>query len=115
MTSQKALPLAGPQIPAPSTNQGSWFKRITLRRNVEGWFFASPWILGFVLWTAGPMIASLFIAFSEWDLVTDPRWVGFDNFSTMFSDKLVWHSLKVTSLYAFSAVPLAIVLGLGLA
>ena len=61
------------------------------------------------------MIASLFIAFSEWDLVADPRWVGFENFAALLDDKLVWKSLKVTSLYAFASVPLSTIFGMGLA
>ncbi|MEM7539566.1 MAG: sugar ABC transporter permease [Chloroflexota bacterium] len=91
------------------------FNRMTFWRNAEGWLFASPWILGFILWTAGPMIASLFIAFTEWDLVTAPEWVGFENISRMFNDKLVWKALRVTSVYAFVSVPLHLVFGMALA
>ena len=54
-----------------------------MRRNLEGWLFASPWILGFILWTLGPMIASLAIAFTEWDLISSPQWVGLANITAM--------------------------------
>lgn len=90
-------------------------RRAALRRNLEGWLFASPWIIGFVLWTLGPMVASFVLAFTEWDLLSPPRWVGFDNIQALFSDDLVWQSLKVTTLYAFTSVPLQIAFGLGLA
>ncbi len=56
--------------------------KATVRRNLEGWLFASPWIIGFVLWTLGPMLASLYLAFTEWDLVSSPKWVGLNNFQT---------------------------------
>jgi multiple sugar transport system permease protein len=87
-----------------------------MRRNLEGWAFASPWILGFVLFTAGPMLASAVIAFMKWDLLTPPSFVGLENFrQALWRDPLVWHSLKVTTIYAAIAVPLNVVLGLGLA
>lgn len=86
-----------------------------LRRNLEGWAFASPWIIGFVLFTVGPMLASALMAFMKWDLLTAPSFVGPENFQRAVRDPLVWHSLKVTTIYAVIAVPLNIVLGLGLA
>jgi multiple sugar transport system permease protein len=86
-----------------------------VRRNLEGWLFASPWIIGFVLWTLGPMLASLLIAFTEWDLITSPRWVGAANIQAMIDDQLVRQALKVTTLYAITSVPLHIIFGLTLA
>lgn len=89
--------------------------RQTLRRNLDGWLFASPWILGFFLWTLGPMLASLVISFTNWDLITTPTFVGGQNFQVMFEDDLFWKSLEVTTVYAIVSVPLHIVVGLGLA
>lgn len=99
---------------APQHNQRSrqW---LALRRNLDGWLFASPWIIGFILWTLGPMIASLFIAFTEWDLIGSPNWVGLANIQAMFDDTLVWQSLKVTTLYALFSVPLHIIFGMAIA
>lgn len=90
-------------------NKRRW---ISLRRNLDGWLFASPWIIGFVLWTLGPMIASLFIAFTEWDLIGSPQWVGLANIQAMANDSLVQQSLKVTTLYALFSVPLHIIFGM---
>lgn len=89
--------------------------KATVRRNLEGWLFASPWIIGFVIWTLGPMLASLYLAFTEWDLVSPPKWVGLSNFEMIVSDSLVWQALKVTSIYAFTSIPLNIAVGLILA
>lgn len=108
-TADRAMPLAS------ASSRRRRFNRTAFNRNLEGWLFASPWVLGFILWTAGPMLASLVIAFTEWDLVTSPEWIGFENIQTMFTDKLVWQSLKVTSIYAFTSVPLHIIVGMGLA
>ncbi len=99
----------------PQAHSQKRINRNTLRRNLEGYLFASPWIVGFVLWTVGPMIASLVIAFTEWDLVSAPRWVGLANVEAMWQDDLVMQALRVTTLYALISVPLHIVFGLGLA
>jgi multiple sugar transport system permease protein len=88
---------------------------VALRRNLEGWLFASPWVIGFLLWTLGPMLASFVLAFTEWDLLSSPRWVGLRNIGEMAQDALVLQSLKVTTLYAITSVPLQIVLGMALA
>ena len=80
---------------------------------LSGWLFAAPWILGFLMFTAGPMVASAFFAFTDYNIVMTPKWVGLDNFKMAFGgDSLVWQSLKVTTIYAFVGVPLRIVLGL---
>ena len=50
-------------------------RRRRFRENLEGWLFISPWLLGFILFTAGPMIASLGIAMTEWDLIA-PQTAG---------------------------------------
>lgn len=86
-----------------------------LRRNLAGWLFASPWILGFLLWTVGPMLASLWIAMTEWDLIAPARWVGLANVTAMFDDALVGQALKVTSIYALVSVPIHLAVGLLLA
>lgn len=99
----------------PQTQPGIRFNRTAFRRNLDGWLFASPWLIGFVLWTLGPMVASLAIAFTEWDLIGSPAWVGLANVENMFQDELVAQALKVTTLYAITSVPLHIIFGLGLA
>ena len=86
-----------------------------MRRNEElaGWLFASPWILGFLLFTAGPMLISAGFAFAEYNLLQPAQWVGTANIEKALSgDPLVWQSLKVTTIYAFVSVPLQIVFGL---
>lgn len=89
--------------------------RARLWENLEGWLFASPWIVGFLLWTLIPMLASLVLSFTEWDLISDPDWVGFQNFQELLADDLVWKSLSVTTIYAITSVPLHLIIGLALA
>src|SRR5581483_169060 len=59
--------------------------RRALRQNLEGWLFASPWIVGFVVFTAGPMLAAAALSLSDWNLLTPPRLVGFDNFKQLLT------------------------------
>jgi len=96
----------------PSTRPRTWR---WIRKNMDGWLFASPWIIGFFLWTLGPMVASLGLAFTEWDLISPAKFVGVQNFSSMLTDPLVAQSLKVTTVYAVASVPLHIVFGMLLA
>lgn len=74
-----------------------------------GYFFLSPWILGLILFVAGPIIASLVLAFCQWDLIQPPVFVGLQNFELMMKDSRFWSSLLNTFYYTFFAVPLGIV------
>lgn len=85
------------------------------RENLAGYLFMSPWIAGFLLLTAGPMIASLYYAFTSYNLFTPPQWVGLDNFTTMFQDPRWQKSVEVTLKYVVVATPLKLLLALGVA
>ncbi|MGW1327520.1 carbohydrate ABC transporter permease [Streptomyces antibioticus] len=85
------------------------------RENLAGYLFMSPWIAGFLLLTAGPMIASLYYAFTSYNLFTPPKWVGLDNFTTMFHDPRWQKSVEVTLKYVVVATPLKLLLALGVA
>lgn len=75
-----------------------------------------PWIIGFLFFYIGPILASLYYSLTKWDLLTPPEWIGLENYVRIFSrDKLFLQSLKVTFVYTFAYVPLDLVLGLGIA
>ena len=91
---------------------------LSLSRREAMWAYVliSPWIIGFIVFTAGPMIASAYFSLTEYDVINPPRFVGLGNWVYMFTqDPLFWHSLKVTLTYAIAAIPLGLVLGLALA
>jgi multiple sugar transport system permease protein len=76
----------------------------------------SPWLLGFLLFVLGPMVASLAISFSRWDLLTPAKLIGLRNYQRLFSrDPLVWQAFKVTALYTLAYVPIEMAGGLALA
>jgi multiple sugar transport system permease protein len=90
--------------------------RQSTQEEIAGWLFASPWIIGFLLLTLGPMLFSLAMSFARYDMFNAPRWIGLDNFAHMVKiDNLVLHSLKVTTLYALMSVPLHLIFGFALA
>ncbi|MFS0788385.1 sugar ABC transporter permease [Shouchella sp. 1P09AA] len=79
------------------------------------WLFISPWILGFTVFIAGPMIASLYFSFTDYAIMGEATFVGFQNFMNLFSDPLFYRSLFVTTAYAALAVPFTIILAIALA
>lgn len=90
-----------------------------LRRSDTRWalVFISPWIVGFLLMTAGPMLASLVLSFTNYDAIpmTRDSFVGLTNYEQMLRDPRVWLSLQNTLFYTALYVPTSILLGLGLA
>ena len=79
------------------------------------YLFISPWLIGFLVFYLGPMVASLFFSFNIYDVVTPPRWSGLANYKDLLADRLFWQSLKVTSLYSVGSVALGIVVSLAIA
>lgn len=75
----------------------------------------APWLVGFILFTAGPMLISLWTSFTDWDLLTDPQWVGLENYRNLVTDPTFIQSIKVTLAYTAAYVPLDLVGGLLLA
>jgi multiple sugar transport system permease protein len=77
--------------------------------------FISPWIIGFLVFTAGPMIASLVLSFTDYSLVGDTSLVGTENYQELVADPRVRRSLANTFIYALMYVPLGTAVALGLA
>jgi multiple sugar transport system permease protein len=77
--------------------------------------FISPWIIGFVVFTAGPMVASLYLSFTEYDILRPAKFVGLENYQRMLTDTRLAMSLYNTFYYTALHVPLVIIFSLGLA
>ncbi|GAB7043137.1 MULTISPECIES: carbohydrate ABC transporter permease [Catenuloplanes] len=80
-----------------------------------GLLFLTPWLLGMLLLTIGPMLASLYLSFTDYDLFDTPEWVGLDNYRRMFDDPRYLQSVTVTTAYVALAVPLKLAAALGVA
>jgi multiple sugar transport system permease protein len=78
--------------------------------------FLGPWVLGAVVLTLGPILASLYLAFTDYNLLQNANWVGLANFERMLTDTRLHHSLVVTFTYVLVGVPgqLAVALALAL-
>jgi len=80
--------------------------RLTLaqREAIAFYMFLIPWAIGYLLWTFGPMVASLILSFTHYDAITPPTFVGLKNYIEIFKDELTWQALKVTTYYTVGSV-----------
>ena len=79
------------------------------RESIAGYLFLTPWLIGLLCFVVGPMIASAYFSFTNYDVVNTPKFVGFKNFIEIFSkDRLFWPSLMLTFRYAIIVVPLSL-------
>ena len=85
------------------------------RADRAAYLFLTPWFVGMVAVTAGPVLASLYLSFTDYTLLTAPRWVGLANYRRMLDDPQWHHALLVTGEYVLVSVPLQLGLALALA
>src|SRR5215212_12231799 len=79
------------------------------------YMFLLPWLVGLVVFLVGPIIASILISLTNWNIISEPQWVGLDNYRRMlFSDRKFWQSIRVTLYFTVLSVPLSLLAGLGL-
>jgi multiple sugar transport system permease protein len=98
---------------APPPTRG---RKAALARDVAaGYAFLSPWLVGFLLLTAFPMVASLYLAFTDYDLFRPPQWVGLENFQALFADRRFINSAKVTAIYVIVGTPIKLAAALAVA
>ncbi len=83
--------------------------KATIRQNVLGYLWISPWLLGFLFFTLGPMVASLGFSFTNYRIINDARWIGLDNYIyALVEDDLFWPSLGKTFYFVLVSVPLGL-------
>src|SRR5687768_4935192 len=80
-----------------------------------GWLMAVPAVLGFAIFTAGPMVASLGFSLTDWQIGGTPPFVGSANYAALAGDELFWKSLSATTYYTLGAVPLALIVAFAVA
>jgi multiple sugar transport system permease protein len=90
-------------------------RSLAFRRNVTGYLFISPFILGFILWFLIPALIALYLSVHKWNLISAPEFVGMANVEQLFRDPLLPQALKATVLYTVISVPLGLILSFGLA
>jgi multiple sugar transport system permease protein len=77
--------------------------------------FLAPWFLGLAVITVGPILASLYLSFTDYNLLEDPSWIGVENYQRMLEDTRLHNSLRVTFTYVLVSIPLQLAAALGLA
>ena len=95
--------------------------------NLAGYLFISPWIVGFILFMAFPIVAAAALSFTDWDTLSPLKWVGAQNYVDIFKvdiepsglwwsftvhDEPFWQSLKVTFIYVLCSLPIQLIGGL---
>ncbi len=112
MSASQAYPSADGRV----ANQAGRTVSAAARRrheNLVGYLYLSPWLIGFIVFTLVPIVASFVLAFTKYDILSAPKWVGFDNFERMlFRDSRYWQSVRVTFHYVFTAIPLRLTFAL---
>ena len=93
--------------------KGAVASGISVRRTIkkfEAHLFLAPWFLGCIVLTAGPLIASLYLSFTSYDMLQKPVWIGIQNYVKLFTgDRRYLHALSVTFIYVFVGVPLNLI------
>ncbi len=91
-------------------------KNLSKKQNGVAFLFLSPWIIGFLMLTLGPILGSMYLSFTDYDLFTAPEWTGFSNYERLLGgDARYLQSLKVTFGYVLFSVPLKLGFALFLA
>jgi multiple sugar transport system permease protein len=92
-----------------------WASGFRERETWVAYAFLSPWIIGFLVFTAGPMIASAYLSFTDYSVISQTHVIGFDNYREMLHDPKVTTGLRNTLFYTLFAVPSHILFALLLA
>ncbi|MBW7454527.1 carbohydrate ABC transporter permease [Paenibacillus sepulcri] len=83
------------------------------RQNRTAYLFLLPWLIGFFCLTLGPMLGSLFLSLTKFNLLTPPKWLGFGNYQEIFTkDDSFYNSLSLTFKYVLFSVPLKLIFAL---
>ena len=96
-----------PSVPAA---RKSAFSRMRRRETIEGILYLSPWIIGFIVFVAGPLFASIYLSFTKYNVLRPPQFIGLDNFIYAFNkDDLFLPSIWRTFYYSLLLVPLGLI------
>jgi multiple sugar transport system permease protein len=93
----------------PASKRARGVSAAQRRQNLYGYLFLTPWLIGFLGLFIGPGLYSLYLSFTQYDVLSAPVFVGLRNYSEMLTkDDLFWPSLARTGYYAIISVPLSI-------
>jgi multiple sugar transport system permease protein len=82
---------------------------------LQGYMYVAPWFIGFLIFTAGPLLASLALSFTKWGFIDQPVFIGLENYQKLLKDPVFWISLRVTITFTVLSVPLVMLVALATA
>jgi multiple sugar transport system permease protein len=85
------------------------------KENLAGYLFLLPWFVGMLVFTIGPIASSLYLSFTNYNLLSSPQWIGLSNYLTMLQDVQWLHAVKATLIYVVLSVPLKLIFALAIA
>ena len=103
------------QAPGSRTRARRWLSGFRRSETWAAYAFLAPWIFGFLVFTSGPMVASLVLSFTEYDIINPPKYIGAENYRFLLDDPKIVTSLRNTLVFTLMLVPLTMAVGLGLA
>ncbi|GHO47350.1 carbohydrate ABC transporter permease [Ktedonospora formicarum] len=89
--------------------------KLELREERQFYLFILPWIIGFILFGGGPIVASGVISLTNWSLLSNPQWIGFQNYIQLFQDPLFYLTLRNTLYFGIGSVLLTVIVSFALA
>src|SRR6185312_9090672 len=98
-------------VATSTRRRAPFYRRLGFQEERDGWLFAFPAILGLLIFTLGPVVASLYFSLTSYDIVSPPKFVGLANYVKLFTDDdQMRQSLVTTFYFAFVTVPLGLIL-----
>ncbi len=98
-----------------SSSIGSLLSKLANHEKLVAFLFILPSVIGFILFYAYPAIRAVGISFQEWNLLSDPKYVGIANYEEIFNDERFWRSIRITIEYVLWNIPLQTVLAIFMA
>lgn len=102
-------------MPRSQVARRSRMGKMARREMLWFYFFISPWIIGYIVFTLGPIVASGYLSLTRYNVATPPVFVGLQNYRLLLNDSIFWKSLQVSAYYTALSVPLGIFASLMLA
>ncbi len=110
-----STPIKAKEKQADRSVQKRMHPALERKENIAGYLFLLPWFLGLTIFMVGPVVASLYLSFTNYNLIGAPQWTGIQNYLTMFTNADWRDAVRVTFVYVIVSVPLKLIFALLLA
>ena len=95
--------------------EANLIKRLSRSNTLKFYLLVSPWLVGFVVFVAGPMVYSMYLSMTRYTMLNPPSWIGVANYTNLLRDARFLKSLRVTATYTFVGVPLRLIFAFAIA